>query len=160
MSSIYIKLLAKRKKTDSLGRTNCIIGHHRPSVKRGLWKCTYSPCYNPPMSDFGLLAGLVILFVVNLLLVIILERQSRKNNELIAFLVEQFRGISVTQDNTHLQQIDSLISMNGGQADRHQKQVDSFLGLIDELAARANPDKITSRQFKSYENYLKSQVDE
>lgn len=110
------------------------------------------------MNEFALYAALTILFVVNLLLVIILERQARKTNELIAFLVEQFRGISVTQDNSHLGQIDSLISMNRDQADRHQKQVDSFLGLIDEMASRANPDKITAAQYRAYEQYLIDQA--
>jgi hypothetical protein len=110
------------------------------------------------MNEFALLAGLIALLVVIVFFVVILERQGRKNNELISFLVGQFREISSSQNQTHQFQMDSMIAANMSQADRHQRAVDSFLGLIDELSANANPGKVSARQYKQYEQYLVEQA--
>lgn len=42
----------------------------------------------------------------------------------------------------------------------NQQIIDSLLGLIDDLASRQNPDKITSRQYKKYDEYLKGELDD
>ena len=110
------------------------------------------------MDQIAFYAGLIALLCVIVFFTFMLERQARQNNVMINFLVEQFKGISMTEANTHLQQIDSLITMNRDQADRHQKQIDSLLGLIDEITSRANPDRVTARQYLEFEKYLTEQA--
>lgn len=105
------------------------------------------------MNEFMLAASLIALLAVIVFFVFMMERQARKSNEMISFLVAQFRDISTTASDTHQRQLDSLITMNLSQADRHKQQTDSLLGLIDELSANANPGKITAQQYKQYEQY-------
>lgn len=110
------------------------------------------------MNEFALVAGLVALLAVIILFFVILDRQAQKCNQVVSFLADRYETLSNAQNQAHQKQIESLLNMNLYQAERHQKQVDSLLGLIDELAARANPDKITSAQIKNIEQYLESQT--
>ena len=69
------------------------------------------------------------------------DRQAKMFVEVFRFLMTEFKTI------------------NEKQADRHREIIESLLGLVDELAARSNPDKVTYKQLKSFEDYLKSQAE-
>jgi hypothetical protein len=106
------------------------------------------------MNEFMLAASFIALLAVIVFFVFMMERQARKSNDMISFLVAQFREISTTASDTHQRQLDTLVSMNLGQADRHKQMTESLLGLIDELSANANPGKISAQQYRNYEQYL------
>lgn len=110
------------------------------------------------MDQFMLLSVLVALLVIIILFFLMMYLQTRKNNEIISFLADRYKAGSDTQNEAHQKQIEAVLNMNLYQAERHQKQVDSLLGLIDELAARANPDKISAQQYHAYQQYLIEQA--
>jgi hypothetical protein len=154
LTSIYIKLLANTNIPRVFAGLDSIIGHYRPLVKIGLWKLLTPSCYNSPMNEFMLAASFIALLAVIVFFVFMMERQTKNANQMISFLVAQFRDISTNASDTHQRQLDTLVTMNLGQADRHRQQVESLLGLIDELSANANPGKITAQQYKEYQRYL------
>lgn len=108
------------------------------------------------MGEFEIFYVLIALFIVSMF-VVFLEHQSKKNGELVSYLIARFQEMNLAQGETNLRQIDSMIAMNGLQADRHQLAIDSLLGLIDEMSSRTTPDKLTAKQIANIEDYLTSQ---
>lgn len=92
------------------------------------------------MADWTTIIPLAVQIPFVLLMAFILDRQAKLGVELFKYLMAEFKTINQTQ------------------AERHQAITETLLGLVDELASRANPDKITYRQFKELQDYLAEQV--
>lgn len=92
------------------------------------------------MADWTTIIPLAVQIPFVLLMAFILDRQAKLGVELFKYLMAEFKTINQTQ------------------AERHQAITETLLGLVDELASRANPDKITHRQFKELQDYLAEQV--
>lgn len=91
------------------------------------------------MDDWSTIISLAIQIPFVILMAYILDRQARIGIEIFKHLMAEFK------------------TMNERQAERHEKVTESLLGLIDELAARSQPEKVSSKQLKLIQEYLDSQ---